>query len=274
MPTYTTILAFRNAVTSVTASSQHDSLPANNLANAQPFLVWRSTSATTQTLLGNFTEFLPISYLCLYAHNLTPSCTLRLQLYAELDQLSEVYDMTWDAIAPTYQFGEYFGLFFGGYSNEGFTAPFSIQFFNAVAANSFKLTLTGTTEAYYQVGILRLGDYWQAENSNISWGYGIKHNDPSRQSELESGGVFTEKKPSWRTMNIKFEYLTKTDENNLLNLLYSLGKNTPFLVSVYPTEDQTTQRNHTMFAVLSDWSDMTRSDLCSRAISLSLREVK
>jgi len=274
MANYRTILAYKNAVNAVTATSQQASLPASNLLNNQPFLVWRSTSNSDQILTGNFTELTPVSYLCLYAHNLTISTTIRLQLYEEVNQATELYDMTWDAILPTYTIDEQFGLYFGGYSSEGFLAPFTIQFFDKIAARSFKITLSNTTASYYQVGILRMGDYWQAENSNISWGYAVKRTDESKQTELESGGIYTEKKPSWRTMSIKFDYLTKFDENALFNLLYDYGKSTPFLISVYPIENQTIQRNHTMFAVLTDWSEMTRTDLCYRGLSLSLREVK
>lgn len=266
-------LAWKSWVTTVTASSQQSTMPSSNLLNNQPFLPWRSTSASNQTLSGNFASILPVSYLCIYNHNFSFVTQIRLQLYAEDAQTTLLYDHQWDATSPTYGFGEQFGLYFGGYTLGGFLSPFSIYFFDSIPAKSFKVTLSGTTASYYQAGILRIGEHWQPENSNISWGYSAKREDDSRQTALENGSILTEKKPSWRTMSIKFDYLTESDEVELWNLKYTNGKSIPLLISVYPTANESLKRNHTMFAVLSDWSEVTRNEVCLRSCNFSLREV-
>jgi hypothetical protein len=266
-------LAWQNWATSVTATSQQSGMPSSNLLNNQPFLVWRSTSASNQTLTGNFDYLRPVSYLCLYNHNLSFVVQVRLQLYAEDAQTTLLYDNQWDATSPSYNFGDHFGLYFGGFSSDGFMTRYSIYFFESIPAKSFKVTLSGTTGSYYQAGILRIGLYWQPEASNISFGYTLKREDESRQTALESGGVYTEKKPSWRSMGVKFDYLSESDELNLLDLKYINGKSIPLLVSIYPTAAQTLRRHHTMFALLSEWSELSKNDVCLRSCSFTLREV-
>ena len=266
-------LAWKNWATTVTATSQQSTMPSSNLLNNQPFLPWRSTSASNQTLSGNFASILPVSYLCIYNHNFSFVTQIRLQLYAEDAQTTLLYNNQWDATSPTYGFGEQFGLYFGGYTLGGFISPFAIYFCDSIPAKSFKVTLSGTMSSYYQAGILRIGEHWQPENSNISWGYSAKREDESRQTPLENGSIYTEKKPSWRTMSVKFDYLTEKDEIELWNLKYVNGKSVPLLISVYPTSSESLKRNHTMFAVLSDWSELTRNEVCLRSCNFSLREV-
>lgn len=272
--TYYARLAWKNWATTVTASSQQATMPSSNLLNNQPFLPWRSTSNADQTLSGNFSGILPVSYLCIYNHNFSYMTKVRLQLYAEDAQSTLLYDNEWDATSPTYGLGDKFGLYFGGYTSEGFLSPFSIYFFDAIPAKSFKVTLSAISDAsYYQAGIFRIGQYWQPEQHNIAWGYSAKREDDSRQTPLENGSVYTDKKPSWRTMNLKFDYLTESDEVEMWNLQYTNGKSIPLLVSVYPAGNEPIYRNHTMFAVLSDWSEVTRNEVCARSFTLSLREV-
>lgn len=253
-------------------NSEVATLPATNLLNNQPSIPWRSLDNGEQTLSGSFDKTRLVNYVCLYNHNFSFETTIRVKL---LDyNKAAVFDQTFGAYNISYGFGQRFGEFFGGYSNEGWVSKFTVKFFDTVAAASYQVILSGATEDYYQAGLLRIGDSWSPEDSNIAWGYALNRVDESQQTITGNGGVRTERKPTWRTQNLKFTHLTESDEVVLWDLIYSAGKTYPILVSAYPAVKPTVGRHHTMMGVLTEWSEIPRETVCTRSLSLSIREVK
>jgi hypothetical protein len=265
----------------VFATSESGNLYARNLQDQQLSLFWRSTAYTNGNIPPQEFEFdygrlRPVSFFCLYRHNLSYGATIRKIICRDDDFNEIVLDQTWRAVKVVYGLGEgALGLIgLGGYSNENSIYPFTVEWHPRVIGKRERLIITDATNpnGYIQGGRYCAGDYWEPEMANLTWGYQVKRVDNSKQFDLLNGGIRTEKRPSYRQVNVSFQHLTKLDENRLSELLTVRGKSADLFVSIYPEEGSVNERLHTMLGFLTDWDGISRQNVHFRDFSCTIRE--
>lgn len=80
-----------------------------------------------------------------------------------------------------------------------------------------------------------LGDYQTLESRNLENGFSITFNDKSTKYESESGALFFDKKPKFKTIEgTNLGFLSRADRKMFDSMFQKLGLSTPFYVSIDP----------------------------------------
>jgi len=83
---------------------------------------------------------------------------------------------------------------------------------------------------------LYLGDYQTLESRNLENGFTQTFMDKSTKYESESGALFFDKKPKFKSFDdISLGYLDKTDKKMFNTMFQKLGVSSPFYISLDPT---------------------------------------
>lgn len=246
-----------------------------NLLNKQPGVPWRSADTSVQTLSGSFTKPRPVDSFALWKHNLAASATLQLRLLNGSG--AELYSVTWDALSPTYGWGEQpwdVGQW-GGFSDEGFTAPYTIKTIGQVyVPESWELIITDTSNAdgYIQAGKLMLGDNWQPDD-NFEWEAVVGWSDPTQLEEYEDGsiGAVDELDP-YREGELRWSWLDSISARGFNEITRRIGRKSVVLVNPYPDDDSTLAREQRVLVRLGQWSQPRHLQTRYWSAGISFRE--
>jgi hypothetical protein len=260
MPTNTARFIFKNLarLTGITATTAAG-YPAANLLNSDDSLTCRAT-AKTLTLQGTNANLLTASGLALASTNLSPTATGRLYLYSDTAYTTQVRDTTAKAICPA-----------PAVELEGWTAAQAASayaygggadaflWFPETAFRSWRLVIDDPNNlaAYIEAAFLMLGQYW-SPTYDVDSGMGIKLCDTDVQKRSAAGSLRARAGVKWRELSLDLSNLPLADLRTLLRALRSLGRNKPFVVAVYPEDDDTTLDAETrMVGMLTSESEFT-----------------
>lgn len=259
----------------VTVPGYAGNMPGTNLVNHQPLLPWRSVDASDQVITVDLGKERRSRLFYLGYHNLTPTNTVTLEAATDSAYTAITFTATYPGLKPLYGFGVGpFGVIpFGGYSDEGMPTPYMMELFDAIGSRYWRVTLSGKTSGYYQVGRLVIGDWWSPEDdSNISWGYDNSRKNPSTSRRSRGSARRSNRLPSYRVINGSWDSLSGVDEGRLDDMWYLRGRDLNVLWSAYPGLGGAEERRHTMLSFIENYSGTKRNNVHERNGSITLEE--
>mgnify|MGYP001562448821 CR=1 FL=1 len=105
-----------------------------------------------------------------------------------------------------------------------------------------------------QIGNIYMGSYITLNNTNVGKAFEYNLNDPSSSSESEAGVIYFDKRTKYRVLSsLPIFALNEADRESVEKVFKSVGKTTPFYISVDPTLLLTDLiEDFTMFGVFID----------------------
>ena len=259
----------------LSVTSTAGSYAVSNLTNIQPGRIWRSTTDSAQTITADFGEDKRCTAFCLYAHNLSNdgSATVQVILSNDSGHSDQVFNTSVEATDPLYGWGEgpYGMEGLGGYSDEGYTQPFTVIWFGStVVARYFKCVITDTSNSdnYIQAGRIKIGQHVDVPIVN---GYGMGWTEETELTRTRGGALRSDSRNPFRFANATTTVLDKIQEGDLLEVFRSVGKRGDVLWSAFPDDSTSQRRRNTILGRLVDYGESTISHTGS-LINFSIEE--
>ncbi len=258
---------------SISATSYAGNMFATNLLTTQIQSKWRSTNLAQQTLSGDLGELLPVGYFCLYAHNLSPTSTIRFVLSINPDYSNPAIDQTFVGLEPTYGLGEILGLYLGGFSLDNFFTKYTVKWFSPSFGQYWKVIITDTdnSDGYIEAGRLKFGEYFEGIY-NMSWGYASDIKTNSKIALSESLARYVKKKPQQRSFALDFNYLDNIEEQTVVRMLSEIDLEKDILFAAYPDIGTSEEQLHTALCFIESWKPRSRVSVPFRTWGLNLVE--
>ncbi len=266
---------FGGSITSVT--SEAGNMLKENLQSAQPSIPWRSSSAADQTIVLDMGTPRPIRGLGIWNHNFEPGDTVQLEIATDSGFSTIMHDETYEGKSSVYGLGEQplgsDGL--GGFDENAVDAPYLLKWFTEAGAQYARITLSGKSSGYYQIGRLALFDWFSPEGGNLEWNYLMEVVQLSSGSRARGGAWQSDDKADYRQIQGTWEWLTASDEKELYQMRRKVKNNLNVIWSGFPeSSDETEEQNHTILGVVADnTSGFSRTSANYRNNSITIAEV-
>ena len=241
----------------MSASSEAGGLGADNLQDRLLSKVARTTGVAAEWWRADFGQTEAVSTVALWNHNFTVNATVRVRLSDNADMSSPVYDVTDYAWPSIYGFDEI------GWDMDGFDGTPDLSVLNAFKpytvfrlgatyeARYLRLDIADSTNTagYLQAGRLIAGIGWQP-NRNFSFGWSIQWKDPSKQTRMESGATWVDRREKRRIVTIPFNFATETDAYaGFYDLNRIVGHSREILVLPFPDATVARQYKTTVYGL-------------------------
>lgn len=264
------------SLTSVTASTTAGALVASNVLTDLKSQVWRSTS-NTGSLTFNWSAPHSISMVAVPFCTLSSTATIRVQLYTNIGDPTPVYD-SGVVSAGVFQMPLVTAL--AGGNNPGVNsygqggANQVVMYTSVVSVAQMILTFVDTSLTYIEVGRVLVGRYWEP-SVNVPYGsVTMGMGDDSKHTRSDSGDIFTDVGPRYKTLDFNFQYLPTTDRDNLWRVLRGNGMSTPVFIDVVPgTTDAGDEFIYSIYGKLAKSSAIAMTMFNQYASTLSWTEI-
>lgn len=255
----------RNAIDGADLSASpaaESTLPVTNLQIPARARVWRSTSAAEQVVSFDWNGAAYwLNFLALHRHNLEQAGTWRVQLYANADWTSEIYDSGTMEAFDTATLGT---LDFETADPNGYAGQaLLVDYFTNVLAKSGKVTLTdtGNSDGYVEASYLFAGEYVEIEHN--ATGEALAWRDTSEQSRSDGGTLRSDTGVTHRELSVELPVIHPDDRGAVQDMIRYAGKRKPIFVAVYPEAGGEKERDYTLLGKLIELPDLT-TDAASR----------
>ncbi len=254
------------------------SLPVGNLQLEGRARVARTANATgTKTINGDFTGVSIIGACVLYNHNLTSQATWRLRLWDGPGQTGNVvFDSGTGSALPALGWGEFAwgAVPWGASVFTGWGAAFSVLWFPAVGAVSFRLELTDAANpaGFLQAKRLLLGPYFEPATT-LSYGLQLHWEDNSEQRRTQGGSLRTDARVRYRVLRGDLSRLTDAERAVALETLRQIGLRSETFISVFPGAGGAQERDFSMLGKFTSMPQFTNDQPFSHAAQLAFEEV-
>jgi hypothetical protein len=262
--------------TGATASGYNIAL--TNMQSTLRDAIWRSTTATTQVIKGDWAgEDRKIGFVGLFRH-LNHGGSIRTQLFSDQAATVQVFDSGTVAIASSIAIGS---LVWGAVNSTNaantdllyYAQPYGL-FFTMTTCKSFKVTLTGTPSngnGYYQVSRLALGP-WLEFGVNPDLGMALTWLNNDVRIRTTGGSQLTTFGRRWRRLEFDLNYLGDNDRRALLDLLAYAGNSRDMVVSVFPGAGGRDERDYMLNGRFADTNPLVWQNFSYRSKKLSFEE--
>jgi hypothetical protein len=253
-------------------------LPVSNLQVEGRARVARTTNATgTKTVNGDFAAASVVGSCVLYNHNLTIQATWRLRMWDAAGQAGNlVYDSGTVTALPALGWGEFgWGLVpWGASVFTGWGAAFSVLWFPAVGALSFRLELTDAANpaGYLQAKRLLVGPYFEP-GVNVSYGLQLYWEDNSEQRRTQGGSLRTDARVRYRCIKGELGYLNPAERAVAVETLRQIALRTETFVSVFPGYGGAQERDYSLLGKFTSMPQFTHGQPSSHSAQLAFEEV-
>lgn len=263
------------------ASTVAGAMVAANLLTDRKSTVWRSTASTSQTLTVTWTVGEALSCVALPFCNLSPSATIRVQLYDSaaggallLDTVTlqpnklacpapAIVPRGWAAAAAASAYA-----YCGGACARIWFAPTS-----GVKRMVVTLVDGGSLQGYIEAARLIAGLYWSPKY-NASYGASLTREDASKHYRTDAGELMTDAGSRHRTVDLDLEYMPAADRAELQGIIAANGLAWPIFLSVFPeSDDLALERDYTIYGKLPSVAAMIISNFNAYSTKLTLEEV-
>ncbi|MEM7016105.1 MAG: hypothetical protein AAF512_02050 [Pseudomonadota bacterium] len=267
--------SFGGSITSTT--SEAGNMLKENLQSVQPSEPWRSNGFADQTIVFDLGTPRPIRGLYIGKNNFDPGDTVQLEIATDSGFSNIIHDETFEGKSSVYGLGEQplgtDGL--GGYDDDAVDAPYNLKWFEEAGAQYARVTLSGKTSGYYQMGRIALFDWFSPEGGNIAWGYDLDVEQLSSGQRGQDGAWFANDKGDFRRITGRWENaLTANDEKELYQMRRKVKNNLNVIWCGYPeSSDETEEQNHTFLGVVESMSGVSRSNAIYRNGAITIAEV-
>lgn len=230
---------FDDGTVSLTSGTAVPSLPATNLQKYNNSRIFRCAS-TAAVLKGNFEDIRLISAFVAWRHNITAAGTIRLRLFANINQGGDVmYDSgEFPALKQTV-FGDWDWRIQPVVSSafDSWETKYSQLWFSGVFAASWEITLSDPVNpaGYLDVTRIYMGRHF-SPRVNFNYGGTFGFDTASEQIRIEDGGLFSSGGEVWRKNSFTLAYLDSADRAAFIKALRDVKKDDDWFVSLYPEQ--------------------------------------
>ncbi len=262
----------------LTSSDFTAGLPVSNLQLEGRARVARTANATgAKTINGDLAGVSMLAACVLYNHNLTSQATWRLRLWDAVSQSGNmVYDSTTASALPALGWGEFpWGAVpWGASVFTGWGAAFSVLWFPAVLARSFRLEITDPAngDGYLQAKRLLLGPYFEPQ-VNVELGLQLYWEDNSVQRRTQGGSLRTDVRTRYRVLRAQLGHLSDSERAVAVETMRQIGLRTETFVSVFPGMGGAQERDYSMLGKFTSMPQFTNGELFSHQAQLAFEEV-
>ena len=275
---------------SVSASSDLEGLPAQNVKTSEPTEVWRAVG-NTASLTMTWTNPVDVGAVVLAWTNLTPFNSVKVQIFTEA---ADVLPIDTKTVVAGKTFEPYLGAEGPGLGADGYVysnwsswfyvdtssdlleeqspsvKSIDVWFDGHRVAKKVVITIEDTSNtASIQVGRVLVGRYYTLARNPKQVSFQIM--DKSLVSRTESGGVRREKKSLHRRLSTSFEQSSEADTLVFLRLA-KYGAGHLVFISLFPTTTSVFQQAHSFVAVLSESPSFSHTFLQRTGYSLTFEE--
>ena len=252
-------------------------LPVGNLQLQGRARVARTTDATgAKVIEGEWPNARVLSACVLHGHNLTSSATWRLQCWSGAGQSG---DLTYDSgtVRALRRVG--WGLFRYGLAPWGSTVftgwerAFSVLWFPAVGARSWRLTLTdaGNPAGYLQAKRLLMGSYFEPI-VNAGYGLTLGWREDTAQQRTQAHTLRSDAGPQYRRLAGNLSHLDAIERARFMELCRTVGKRREIFVSVFPGTGSTLERDYALLGKFTAMPDGTHGNPASWSNTFTIEE--
>jgi hypothetical protein len=213
----TNILLAKPLAATITAASAAATMPASNLALAQPTDVWRSTSLTSQYIEIDLGSAQAIDLVALMFTNLTSAGTWRVQAGTTTGVSN------WDSGTVTAWAG----------SVQNVDRPHTLLYLGAAQTYRYwKITLTDAANpaGYFQAGRVVMASAFKPTR-NYAYGAGRGFKDLSERKDTIGGNLLFETRAKRPLISVELNWLTATEAEATLLELQRLADGPVLLVT-------------------------------------------
>lgn len=222
---------------SLTASTTAGALAASNLLNEYKGQVWRATG-TSATLTVVWSAGQTIGGCALPFTNLSPTATMRVQLYSDAAHTTQILDTGTNLCCGNAALGiwdfNYIPTGANGYSYGGGVYA-SSWFAPTAAVRSAIITLADSANSlgYVEAARLVMGNYWEP-TTNLEYGAQLSMLDTSVHARNDSGDLTTVRGTRHKTFAFNLSWLSPAERKQVISILRGNGLPRPLYISGFP----------------------------------------
>lgn len=240
---------------SLTTDSAVSGFEVVNVQNSIRGRSWRSTSSAGQSFVGVWPANRVVNHFSLHRH-LCHAGSVQFRLYSDAGASSLVYDST--ALSATCYTSSDPYTWSTGTNDPYLTDSAYWLWFANQTARSFRVTFSGTpSQAYWQVGRLWIGRYFEV-SINPDQGYSLGLQDVTDRNRSRGASLRTNVGEIYRTMSLDFSTAAWNDGATWQQFERRAGTGREILVSVFPGDGTSLERDNIMVGKLSNLSPMQR----------------
>lgn len=223
-----------DSAVSMVATSEATGHLVTSVKNNVKTNTWRSTSLATQTITLTWSSAVPVGGLALPFNNLIQGSTVRVKLYTLSTDSIPVYDST--ALNVDFAYDPPSG--FTSIGSDSFAyggGNYFSTFFSEESVEKVDIILTSASnpDNYMELGRVVLGPVF-SPSANADYGASTDFTDTTMQDRTDAGVSLADRGIIYRSMSLRFSFLSQSDKAELNRLARSNGKSTPIFVSLLP----------------------------------------
>lgn len=272
------IISTNEADEAVLSSSDFEStLPVGNLQLQGRARVARTTdTAGDKVIEGEWPNARVLSACVLHGHNLTSAATWRLQCWSGAGQSG---DLTFDSGTQRALRRVGWGLFgfglvpWGGTVFTGWERAFSVLWFAATAARSWRITLAdgGNPAGYLQAKRLLMGSYFEP-TVNAELGLELAWREDTAQQRTQASTLRSDAGPQYRRLAGNLSHLDDIERARFMELCRRVGLRREIFVSVFPGTGSTQERDYALLGKFTAMPDGTHGNPASWSNNFTIEE--
>lgn len=232
-----------------TLDAPDQAMPVSYTQRSERSLVWRSADDDVKTITAALSGVSYINCIALARHNLGALGVIQIDLLLNGEVIKSSGAVSMAMLIPA-------GVWRAGIDPWGATynermpggSELGIYWLDQpVAVDSYRLTISGSTAAgYFEIGRIFSGLSF-APSVNMNWGRSFGWIESGEHVRTEGGTLRTVGQSGRRRkFNLRLDWLSQTDRENLITHLVSAGIGADLLVSLYPESGGLHELTHTM----------------------------
>ena len=215
--------------------------------------IWRSAAPTTAEIQLTWADTQIFNTLVISNSNLSPSTTIRLVGYTNINDTVAAFDTSKVTIRKGSIYSSVLNMYSYGNSN---TTALWIDNKN-VRKLIIYLEDTTSTAGFIEISKIMLGTYWSpkyGQEAGISTGISFNSN----HTRTQSGNIYTDNGTVNRYLKVPLNWLLSEDRLQLIRALKSNGINKPIFISAFPNSDSINMEElYQVYGKLSNTATLT-----------------
>lgn len=231
-------------VASITADTTLGGLAATNMLSDIKSDVWRGSNATTATLTLAWAANEPVACVALPFCSLSSTAQMRVKCYSDQAATVQTYSTGWVNASPSSLIGsssDWGVLPFGVNAYNYGGSACAVAYFPVQTVRAIRVDLQDTANplGYIEAGCIVVGAYWSPVY-NVQYGEAtIEVTDQSKHERSDAGDLFTDRGPTFKTLNLTVQHMPATDRDAIWRILRGNGMAKPVFVSLVPESTDT-----------------------------------
>jgi len=221
-------------------------LPITNIQKYNNSRVARFTSTEEAIINGNFISLKIVDSVILWRNTLTSQATWQIIFYDDDDQAGAiVYDSDEQLAIVSKALNELdWGIDpLGASIFDDSGRKYSVHWFDAVSAKSFRIILKDETQDFFDVARLYIGKYFETK-VNSSYGLTNSWIDDTKQTRTAGGSLWSDVSEKYRKINFDVKNLDESDRVRAFESFRVASKAKDFFVSMFPESGGAKERDY------------------------------